>query len=95
MNTRVSLQNSANDLVVFAYLYGSYMAPETVEASAGVEVSYDDFEEVFVSSNLPDINVPVESESIVTMLASEAVLARDWDDPDEAEAWDYLYMEML
>ena len=30
---------------------------------------------------------PVKSESFQTMLASEAVLRRDWDRPEEDEAW--------
>ena len=29
----------------------------------------------------------VKSESYLTMLASEAVLRRDWDRPEEDEAW--------
>ena len=33
------------------------------------------------------IEIQVENSSLVTMLASEAVLRRDWDSDDEDEAW--------
>ncbi|MGH2585946.1 MAG: DUF2281 domain-containing protein [Dehalococcoidia bacterium] len=33
---------------------------------------------------------PIESEAFQTMLASEAVLARDWDTPEEDAAWAHL-----
>jgi hypothetical protein len=33
---------------------------------------------------------PIESEAFQTMLASEAVLARDWDTPEEDVAWAHL-----
>jgi len=33
------------------------------------------------------LSVPTKSESFQTMLASEALLRRDWDRPEEDEAW--------
>jgi hypothetical protein len=33
---------------------------------------------------------PLDSEAFQTMLASEAVLRRDWDTPEEDEAWAHL-----
>ncbi len=36
------------------------------------------------------INIQIESESYKTMLASEKVLSKDWNTPDEDEAWAHL-----
>ena len=42
---------------------------------------------VIVSTPLLDLSETVYSEIKQTMIASERVLARDWDQPDEDEAW--------
>jgi hypothetical protein len=39
------------------------------------------------STSLLDLGETVYSEVYQTMIASERVLARDWDQPDEDEAW--------
>jgi hypothetical protein len=39
------------------------------------------------STSLLDLRETVYSEVYQTMIASERVLARDWDQPDEDEAW--------
>lgn len=36
------------------------------------------------------MGLPFKSESFQTMLASEQVLKRDWDTPEEDEAWAHL-----
>jgi hypothetical protein len=41
----------------------------------------------FVSSLLTEQSLAGHSEAYQTMLASEAVLRRDWDRPEEDEAW--------
>jgi|GEM_PF-2618214 hypothetical protein len=41
----------------------------------------------FASTSLLDLGETVYSEVYETMIASERVLARDWNQPDEDEAW--------
>jgi len=40
-----------------------------------------------ISTSLLDFSEAIYSEAYQTMIASERVLARDWDQPDEDEAW--------
>jgi hypothetical protein len=46
-----------------------------------------DFVSYLVDREAIEPMLAVHSEAFQTMLASEAVLARDWDRPEEDEAW--------
>jgi hypothetical protein len=40
--------------------------------------------------DLADLLTDADTDSLATMLASEAVLRRDWDRPEEDAAWAHL-----
>lgn len=46
-----------------------------------------DFVSYLVDREAIEPRPEIHSEAFLTMLASEAVLARDWDRPEEDEAW--------
>ena len=49
-----------------------------------------DFVSYLVEREQGQFDMLVESNALQTMLASEAVLRRDWDSPDEDAAWAHL-----
>ena len=46
-----------------------------------------DFVSYLLERDLADLLTDADTDSLATMLASEAVLSRDWDRPDEDAAW--------
>ncbi len=49
-----------------------------------------DFVSYLLERDLTDLLTDTNTDSRVTMLASEAVLRRDWDRPEEDSAWAHL-----
>jgi len=49
-----------------------------------------DFVSYLLERDLADLLMDADSDARATMLASEAVLRRDWDRPEEDAAWAHL-----
>jgi hypothetical protein len=49
-----------------------------------------DFVSYLVEREQARLELPTDSDAFQTMLASEAVLRRDWDRPEEDAAWAHL-----
>ena len=49
-----------------------------------------DFVSYLLERDLADLLTDANTDSLATMLASEAVLRRDWDRPEEDAAWAHL-----
>ena len=49
-----------------------------------------DFVSYLLKRDLADLLTDADTDSLATMLASEAVLCRDWDRPEEGAAWAHL-----
>jgi hypothetical protein len=49
-----------------------------------------DFVSYLLERDLTDLLTEIDTDSRATMLASEAVLRRDWDRPEEDSAWAHL-----
>ena len=49
-----------------------------------------DFVSYLLERDLADLLMDADTDARATMLASEAVLRRDWDRPEEDEAWAHL-----
>jgi hypothetical protein len=49
-----------------------------------------DFVSYLVEREQAQLELPTDSDAFQTMLASEAVLRRDWDRPEEDAAWAHL-----
>ncbi|MBE9171300.1 hypothetical protein IQ238_28670 [Pleurocapsales cyanobacterium LEGE 06147] len=54
-----------------------------------LQVVYD-FVSYLAEREQGTIDLPIDSEAFQTMLASEAVLRREWDTPEEDAAWAHL-----
>ncbi len=54
-----------------------------------------DFVSYLVEREQAQLDLPTDSDAFQTMLASEAVLQRDWDCPEEDAAWAHLKKAML
>jgi hypothetical protein len=51
-----------------------------------------DFVSYLLESDLADLLMDAGTDARATMLASEAMLRRDWDRPEEDTAWAHLYV---
>jgi hypothetical protein len=49
-----------------------------------------DFVSYLLERDLTDLLIDTDTDALATMLASEAVLCRDWDRPEEDAAWAHL-----
>ena len=49
-----------------------------------------DFVSYLLERDLADLLTDADTDSLATMLASEVVLRRDWDRPEEDAAWAHL-----
>jgi hypothetical protein len=49
-----------------------------------------DFVSYLLERDLADLLMDIDSDARATMVASEAVLRRDWDRPEEDAAWAHL-----
>lgn len=49
-----------------------------------------DFVSYLAEREMKQVQQALDSEAFQTMLASESVLCRDWDRPEEAAAWAHL-----
>jgi hypothetical protein len=55
-------------------------------STAGTQGILEDFFDWKIEKKIIDIDVS-KSDAILTMIASEEVLRKDWDSPEEDEAW--------
>ena len=87
MGDSIVISNMTDDSISKAFLFPykekHKILPEIHEAV--FYISYDSVLDII----MPD-SIEPPSESFLTMLASEDVLKKDWDNPIEDEAWAHL-----
>ena len=86
MQNTNSVMNNINPLTHYVLLT---LATTTSPASTKGYLGNHNFSTVMPVeiSNVYDIEWNIYSESYQTMIASQEILARDWNDPIEDEAW--------
>ena len=87
MTTSYTQQVDYNNLFISMLIPTDFSKSQTISVFPDLDTPRVSLNHIFVSSNIQNIYTPGGGEAFETMLASEEVLGRDWNEPDEDEAW--------